>query len=45
MADNMLFENRSSAVISIGAATLADIFEPAVRDRKIGISLNTYDNE
>ena len=31
------FPNRSSAVISIGAATLADIFDPAVRGKKVGI--------
>ena len=30
------FRNRSSAVISIGAATLADIFDPAVRGKKVG---------
>ena len=30
------FSNRSSAVISIGAATLADIFDPAVRGKKVG---------
>ena len=29
--------NRSSAVISIGAATLADIFDPAVRGKKVRI--------
>ena len=33
------FPNRSSAVISIGAATLADIFDPAVRGKKVGIDL------
>ena len=31
------FPNRSSAVISIGAATLADIFDPAERGKKVGI--------
>ena len=30
------FPNRSSAVIAIGAATLADIFEPSVRGQKVG---------
>ena len=34
------FPNRSSAVISIGAATLADIFDPAVRGKKVGINNN-----
>ena len=38
---NML-QNRSSAVISIGAATLADIFEPAVRGKKVGIDLCVF---
>ena len=33
------FPNRSSAVMSIGAATLADIFDPAVRGKKVGINL------
>ena len=35
----MYFSNRSSAVISIGAATLADIFDPAVRGRKVSVNL------
>ena len=30
---------RSSAVMSIGAATLADIFDPAVRGKKVGLNL------
>ena len=30
------FQNRLSAAISIGAATLADIFDPAVRGKKVG---------
>ena len=30
------FPNRLSAVMSIGAATLADIFDPAVRGKKVG---------
>ena len=34
---NIYFPNRSSAVISIGAATLADIFDPAVRGKKVSI--------
>ena len=34
------FWNRSSAVISIGAATLADIFDPAVRGKKVGVNLD-----
>ena len=32
------FPNRSSAVMSIGAATLADIFDPVVRGKKVGIN-------
>ena len=32
------FPNRLSAVMSIGAATLADIFDPAVRGKKVGIN-------
>ena len=32
------FPNRSSAVLSIGAATLADIFDPAVRGKKVGVT-------
>ena len=32
------FPNRSAAMISIGAATLADIFDPTVRGRKVGIN-------
>ena len=31
------FSNRSSVVISIGTATLADIYDPAVRGKKVGI--------
>ena len=34
--------NRSSAVISIGAATLADIFDPEVRGKKVGIGLCVF---
>jgi hypothetical protein len=37
------FSNRSSAVISIGAATLADIFDPAVRGKKVlGVDLCVF---
>ena len=32
------FPNRLSAVMSIGAATLADIFDPAVRGKKVDIN-------
>ena len=31
------FSNRSSVVISIGTATLADVYDPAVRGKKVGI--------
>ena len=36
------FPNRLSAVMSIGAATLADIFDPAVRGKKVGINLCVF---
>ena len=39
------FLNRSSAVISIGAATLADIFDPAVRGKKVGINRCVFFND
>ena len=31
-----ILPNRSSAVLAIGAATLADIFDPSVRGQKVG---------
>jgi len=36
------FQNRSSAVIAIGAATLADIFDPAVRGKKVAINIISF---
>ena len=31
--------HRSSAAVTIGAATLADIYDPAVRGKKVGINI------
>lgn len=31
--------HRSSAAVTIGAATLADIYDPAVRGKKVGVIL------
>lgn len=32
--------HRASAAITIGAATLADIYDPEVRGKKVGVNTN-----
>jgi hypothetical protein len=39
---NTSTSHRSSAAVTIGAATLADIYDPAERGKKVGVILEKF---